>query len=346
MTSEVEPEILPDAPVPKQDMSTHFAALLKNCWFRVDQRYTTRAGELRKSEHLKKTSLFSRVLFGILTSGLFLMLLAFFVSSVVIFYANDTNGILQQPTSAYVGTAFCSLLVVFFACFFIYTVKKDVHLMFVQTLWHRLHHRLRDKFYKTLHSDFKDQNEQLKSCMEFSFSICQDIRELWEEVLHERGNIGVCIRIAHKNNNDGLMEYETFGRSPNLDNSAREIRPSTLNANEGVVRIICREPQGKVLLIRDVKNAHIFNTPQDLLWSWSQNDDFDDIRSVLIAPINFSEKEGGKIKTCGILYITSDRSWFRSPFSSRNVQLVSALADSLGCIYPHLIPCYRPAVVK
>ena len=242
------------------------------------------------------------------------------------------------PIQTYANVMAGVFTVIFLAFGGVWLIRRTywTQLLHLRAHSHKCHHSLRDEYYRALsvcedkeNGDYDDYvNAKRTACVNFSIAICDYLRELWLQVIEDE-SLGVCIRLAVIRKPNRKV-YETFGRSRNL--LGRDEKSKPISINSGVFKHIYARPQGRILLIRDIKKV------DDDIWKHTDSDHDENLQSVLLAPINMIED--GCINspvTTGILYITSKHAGMVCPFTVRHVQLLASLADTLGCLYSNLI---------
>ncbi len=183
---------------------------------------------------------------------------------------------------------------------------------------HTLMHATRDQLPTILAS--VAENPASSSLDRFHHDCANRIAAYFQSILKNE-NIGCAIRVAEEV--DGQRCYVTYGRSTGLESRKRTSKP--LPADKGLAHILRDKESRGVLIVPNIKAAI-----QRHSWTKQENDDCDDIQSVMVAPIN--SIENGTLAMMGILYITS-----RDPvFKQRHASALKAFSDFLGLVYPVL----------
>lgn len=178
-------------------------------------------------------------------------------------------------------------------------------------------------------------------CVSFS-DICEDISQFFKKIIPNEDIIGCCIRIGQTS--DGLFGYATFGRSRGL-NDHRHRDSEKLLPNEGIAKILSdgqlSAKEKCVILVPSIKKASEAGN-----WKVGPNDKDDMIQSTMIAPVNSkraiapgldegSEEEytiHANVSMDGMLYLTSKKTGENCPFYVDHVDILAAIADTLGCL--------------
>ena len=143
--------------------------------------------------------------------------------------------------------------------------------------------------------------------------------------------INCAIRLADLDERDNFI-YSTEARSEGLNNELRDKQTRPLKSDAGIARFFQRKKKLGVCIIKNIPSA--INAE---IWEESPNDKLEDIKTLMIAPINGALEQYGngkyKKEMLGLIYITSKYNKFRL----KHMNSLKAIADYLGTLYPLLL---------
>jgi len=200
--------------------------------------------------------------------------------------------------------------------------KKSNILM---SLFHGIIHKIRDDYCESLRIMNNSEIENTIYINNIAESLCEKIRQYFTK-LKRTDEIGVAIRVAHRNNENNIV-YETIGRA-NL-NPERQKTSVGIPSNEGIPAYFSRQSFSGVLIYNDIEAA-----VKESLFKLTENEKKykEEIRSFIVAPLNCF---GGTDKSMiGLLYVTSQE---ESYFDSRDIEHIKALGDLIAIIISQVI---------
>ncbi len=275
----------------------------------------------------------SGVLWGVLSVTIFLAL-----SAIHYEFPNFgwTDDIIPAPTFAkflLASVSASSIPLVFLVTTLVAVGKKkhDFH-----SKLHRLLHIIRNEYCQTMETE----STRLRILGRFSIEASDEIERFFASLLGKNGKdeIGCCIRVADSLYNGA---YVTYGRSYWVSGSRNSIS-QRLSKRQGLAKAMLakiKANENRVFLARDIKADDLVD---DGVWQRLKDsksgcccDDDTSIQSLLACPINC--RESGKPVMIGILYVTSPLKKSKCPFTERHGEIVSAIADVLGCLYQEIL---------
>ena len=182
------------------------------------------------------------------------------------------------------------------------------------------------------------EKRKVQHIMKFSEGACDEVAILLEKLFGRKG-FGCCIRWATKDKQKYC--FVTMGRSQSVNNSARQQNTTFLylesdNEEKGLAYHLTSSNR-KVLMLTDIGAADII---RDRIWIGNEKCDSEkSIQSLMAFPINIIIKEESgrcRYEMAGILYFTSNRKGWMSPFNSQFVEFGSMVADTLAGLYPRV----------
>jgi hypothetical protein len=188
--------------------------------------------------------------------------------------------------------------------------------------FHKVTHFLRDEVAKLRRlARQHDQGAYVNAYGELHAKICDRLALYFRSSTNDT-TVNCALRLAV--DEGGGVVYKTVGRSIGMDEQ-RDARSKSIPVDQGLARKLRDHDHLGVCHIRDIKEAI-----EDGWWMACPSDEFDDVKVVMAAPVNWYDSATHKKSMGGIFYVTSRR----DNLGARLVEPIKAFADLLGSVYP------------
>ena len=193
--------------------------------------------------------------------------------------------------------------------------------------FHQFYHLTRDDFAQILFSQ-KNGPERAMRLERFHRDTVQRLALFYRDLLNDE-TVNCAIRLAEmvkdQNAESDQEAYVTKGRSDGMS-IERQNGTKPIPGDKYLANALRSQKSLGVYIIHDIQVA-----ADAAMWLKSENDNLQDVKTLMIAPINGWESTT-KVMV-GILYVTSAK----DPFLPHHSSSLKAFADSLGMIYPILL---------
>jgi hypothetical protein len=200
--------------------------------------------------------------------------------------------------------------------------RSRIHEIQCDSAYHDVFHAIREQ-----HARFKDENLERAKQARFE-SFMKEVAEKSAAIFRLKKRdpeVNCCIRLLYQRG------YTTVARSSGL-HPDRDRHSVPLGVNQGVARKLHENYCVGHYMVYSIKEATARGD-----WAPSPNDQYEDIRSVIVIPINGYYPEGqGVLRKymIGLLYMTSPTEY---AFDEPDALPGQAIADYLGTLLPTMV---------
>jgi hypothetical protein len=189
--------------------------------------------------------------------------------------------------------------------------------------FHHFCHQVRDRVDAIMES--KEESACRHLLDGFHSTVVQLVAEFYS---CRKGNTAYdsAVRLAARVNDADA--YITAARSTGLS-ASREKTTSPIPAEKGLAKALRDKVCQGVYIVPDIDEA-----VKEGLWHFTENDKLDDVKAVMVAPINGCEH--GAKSMLGMLFVTFPKKG-ESAFYPADTIPLKAFADHLGLVYPRVI---------
>ena len=209
-----------------------------------------------------------------------------------------------------------------FVAFLIIMRSINLRELYTSMYIHNLCHYLRDEFDDMMEVMLQVDGKATyaEKYKHFHNDTADRIAIIFRKFLRDE-SINCAIRLAGRRS--GQEVYTTVGRSKEMS-PLREELSEPIPSDDGICSVLRQREKRGVYIIHDIKQAG------EGVWLKTKTDDLDDVKTVMVAPIN--GHIDGERTMIGLLYITSRKDRFKA----QHTDPVRGIADLLGLIYPQI----------